>query len=362
MVYKPDQIVIIEVNDYHLELFSFWYLYLSYFKKNFNFFYPKKLQGLKEKGDRTGGTMGGLFDIDTSSDKFKCLDKLFNEPLISGDILILNSYIDNNNINYRKFIEIINIFSKRYPHLVLVFHGYHKSILKTSEVTNIFNLFKTTTPIFLFPKLDVPNTLIPISNFKTTSLNYQSPIKIGIIGTITPLRDYQSILEIAKLLHIRNQNCDIIPIQFIILGAEPPPIFQQYLNYLVNTVKVLKLHDYIDININVTPRKLRKFINNLHFIAPLNISKDYSENTLTGSIPIAIDNNIPLLITHKICKIYNLNGQLCYYNSLLELLELIINLKDKEYYRLKISLKDIYNKIHIDNICIFKNFLGNINF
>ena len=49
MVYKPNQIVIIEVNDYHLELFSFWYLYLSYFKKNFNFFYPKKLQGLKEK-------------------------------------------------------------------------------------------------------------------------------------------------------------------------------------------------------------------------------------------------------------------------------------------------------------------------
>ena len=58
---RDNLVVVVEVNDYHLELFPFWQMYLNYFEKQYIFFYPKELHKKKELGEIIGGTPGGLF-------------------------------------------------------------------------------------------------------------------------------------------------------------------------------------------------------------------------------------------------------------------------------------------------------------
>ena len=56
---------------------------------------------------------------------------------------------------------------------------------------------------------------------------------------------------------------------------------------------------------------------------------------LTGSIPLAINFNIPMIMDNELAKIYELeNTSITYENSMSEIMDDILGIKDEEYYKL----------------------------
>ena len=195
--------------------------------------------------------------------------------------------------------------------------------------------------------MDISLSLLPIYNFVDDRVDYKFPINIGIIGTIIPQRDYFHLIEISKLLrHSFNDP----PIRFFIMGAHPPPIYNYYIDNLQKAIKLAQVEEYISISINVTSNKLLESLKVLHYIAPLANDTKYLYGTLSGSIPIAISHNIPLLINQPLSLVYGLDGQIIYQKKLIEIIATLIKFTPAKYRLLKTNLQNVYSNYNNKNI------------
>jgi len=81
---------------------------------------------------------------------------------------------------------------------------------------------------------------------------------------------------------------------------------------------------------------LVKSLHRVKFILPLAKKEGWFYwQRLTGSIPLAINFNIPMIIDRELANIYNLeNVSLIYENSMTEIYNEIINITDEEYFKL----------------------------
>ena len=80
------------------------------------------------------------------------------------------------------------------------------------------------------------------------------------------------------------------------------------------------------------------------FILPLSQQEGWFYwQRLTGTIPLAINLNIPLIVDKKLAKIYNLdNCGLLYETAITEILEQITTISEEDYYKM------------VENIVIYK--------
>ena len=359
-------VAVIEVNDYHLELLPFWQMYLSDFNRNYLIFYPQSIHFRKKRGEIIGGTPGGLFETMIDPSNLRSLSEITGPVKtsqvnqLSGEFLLINTYLEPNATNYPLFIGLLDKFSSNFTKLIMVFHGYSPTILKESRLINIFKKYRQVFPVFLFPTFSRKVfgqyflTLFPLTKLVDHHISYCLPINVGIIGTITPQRDYLHLIEIAKMVKANYKKPFL---KFIIIGAHPPPQYNSYLQQIVNTIQICGISEYIEIHINVDSDKLNEYLTRLHYIAPLTKDIQYLYTTLTGSIPLAISQNIPLIISRQLAIIYGLVDQVVYQNSLMEVINYIINLSQNDYRKKQDSLLQVYHNYNIKNRETFKNIM-----
>jgi len=105
--------------------------------------------------------------------------------------------------------------------------------------------------------------------------------------------------------------------------------------WICKKYKILENHPKI---LGFPGLKTEIMIKSLHrakFILPLAKKKGWFYwQRLTGTIPLAINLNIPMIMDRELAEIYRMeNYSLCYENSLLEIYDKVIEMKDDDYYK-----------------------------
>ena len=130
-------------------------------------------------------------------------------------------------------------------------------------------------------------------------------------------------------------------------------IFMRKIDWRVisNKNKFLRTHPNIKFYPGLSTDKMIEKLKEVKFILPLSQQGGWFYwQRLTGTIPLAVNLNIPLVIDKKLAKIYNLeNCGLLYENTITEILDKIMTISDEDYYKL------------IENIVIFKKQQASIN-
>jgi len=125
---------------------------------------------------------------------------------------------------------------------------------------------------------------------------------------------------------------------------------------------IIKKHPKIKGFPSLPTKELIHHLHSIKFILPLAKKNGWFHNQrLTGSIPLAINLNIPLILDNTLADIYDLkNSSICYENSLIEIIENVVNLPNSDYYnyiqKLVLLKKEITknNEKQFINICLTK--------
>ena len=114
--------------------------------------------------------------------------------------------------------------------------------------------------------------------------------------------------------------------------------------------KFLREHPNIKFFPGLSTEKMIEKLREVKFILPLSQQGGWFYwQRLTGTIPIAINLNIPLILDKKLAKIYNLEDcGLLYENKISEILESIISISEEKYYNLIENIV-IYKKKQVSN-------------
>ena len=197
-----------------------------------------------------------------------------------------------------------------------------------------------------------------------------------------PKEIYKGFTNIALYPFHKNKTSYILPIHnkyslinhnkeniFTIVGLSPYNAYAKDINDLLVLLNKYKTNNY-KINIltmkNPKVENILKNYKNVYFFCDLPSSefiekvqqskfiltlakqkKWYHKNRLSGSIPIAINNNIPLIIDKKLHNVYNLRGSIVYNHSITEVFEQLLDISQTDYLSL---IKDLISyKINVCN-------------
>jgi len=163
---------------------------------------------------------------------------------------------------------------------------------------------------------------------------------LAIIGAIRPHQKDKDLSLLLDLLKIPNLKLNI----YIFMRKMDWKIISNRNKFLIN-------HPNIRFFPGLSTDKMIEKLKEVKFILPLS-QKDgwFYWQRLTGTIPLSINLNIPLIIDKKLAKIYNIeNCGLIYENKITEILKSIMTITEEEYYKL------------IENIITFKKNQAQIN-
>lgn len=175
--------------------------------------------------------------------------------------------------------------------------------------------------------------------YKKIHSNYKSQ-NLAIIGAIRPHQKDKDLSLLIDLLKITNLKFNIY-------------IFMRKLDWKVisNRNKFLREHPNIKFFPGLSTEKMIEKLREIKFILPLSQQGGWFYwQRLTGTIPLSVNLNIPLVIDKKLAKIYNLEDcGLLYNNKISEIIESIMSISEEDYYKL------------IENIVIYKKKQSSIN-
>jgi len=168
--------------------------------------------------------------------------------------------------------------------------------------------------------------------YKKIHSNYNSQ-NLAIIGAIRPHQKDKDLNLLIDLLKTPNPKFNIY-------------IFMRKIDWRVisNRNKFLKNHPNIKFFPGLSTEKMIEKLKEVKFILPLSQQGGWFYwQRLTGTIPLAINLNIPLIVDKKLAKIYNLdNCGLLYETAITEILEQITTISEEDYYKM------------VENIVIYK--------
>jgi hypothetical protein len=186
--------------------------------------------------------------------------------------------------------------------------------------------------------------------YKKIHSNYNS-LNLAIIGAIRPHQKDKDLSLLLDLLKSPNLKLNI----YIIMRKMDWKLIS-------NRNKFLREHPNIKFFPGLSTEKMIEKLKEVKFILPLTQQGGWFYwQRLTGTIPLAINLNIPLILDKKLAKIYNLEDcGLLYENKISEILESIISISEENYYKLIENIV-IYKKKQVSNnrkqfldICIAK--------
>lgn len=176
-------------------------------------------------------------------------------------------------------------------------------------------------------------------NYNKVHSNYGA-INLAIVGAIRPHQKDKDLSLLIDLLKNISYKFNIY-------------IFMRKMdwNVISNKNKFLRTHPNIKFYPGLSTDKMIEKLREVKFILPLSHQGGWFYwQRLTGTIPLAINLNIPLVIDTKLAKIYNLeNCGLLYENTITEILDKIMTISEEDY-----------NKL-IENVVVFKKQQASIN-
>lgn len=198
---------------------------------------------------------------------------------------------------------------------------------KNIQMSPVINLKDDTTTKRLLA------CIVPFyRQYKRIHSNYNS-INLAIVGAIRPHQKDKDLSLLMDLLKIQDLKINIY-------------IFMRKMDWKIisNRNKFLRQHPNIKFFPGLSTEKMIEKLREVKFILPLSQQGGWFYwQRLTGTIPLAINLNIPLIIDRKLAKIYNLEEcGILYENKISEILELITSISEEKYYNL------------IENIVIYK--------
>ena len=174
--------------------------------------------------------------------------------------------------------------------------------------------------------------------YKKIHSNYDS-LNLAIVGAIRPHQTDKDLSLLLDLLKFPNLKINIY-------------IFMRKMDWKVisSRNKFLREHPNIKFFPGLSTEKMIEKLREVKFILPLSQQGGWFYwQRLTGTIPIAINLNIPLILDKKLAKIYNLEDcGLLYENKISEILESIISISEEKYYNLIENIV-IYKKKQVSN-------------
>ena len=175
--------------------------------------------------------------------------------------------------------------------------------------------------------------------YKKVHSRLNSP-NLAIVGAIRPHQKDKDLTLLMDLLNTPNPKFNIY-------------IFMRKMDWKVisNHNKFLRQHPNIKFFPGLSTDKMIEKLKEVKFILPLSQQGGWFYwQRLTGTIPLAVNLNIPLVIDKKLAKIYNLeNCGLLYENKITEILESIMSISEENYYKM------------VENIVIYKKQQALIN-
>ena len=198
---------------------------------------------------------------------------------------------------------------------------------KNIQMSPVINIKDDTTVKRLY------SCIVPFyRQYKKIHANYNS-INLAIVGAIRPHQKDKDLSLLMDLLKIQDLKINIY-------------IFMRKMDWKVisNRNKFLRQHPNIKFFPGLSTEKMIEKLRDVKFILPLSQQGGWFYwQRLTGTIPLAINLNIPLILDKKLAKIYNLEEcGILYENKISEVLDLITSISEEKYYNL------------IENIVIYK--------
>ena len=174
--------------------------------------------------------------------------------------------------------------------------------------------------------------------YKKVHSNYNS-LNLAIVGAIRPHQKDKDLSLLLDLLKNPGLKLNIY-------------IFMRKMDWKVisNRNKFLREHPNIKFFPGLSTEKMIEKLKEIKFILPLSQQGGWFYwQRLTGTIPLAINLNIPLILDKKLAKIYNLEDcGLLYENKISEILESILSISEDNYYKLIENIV-IYKKKQVSN-------------
>ena len=119
---------------------------------------------------------------------------------------------------------------------------------------------------------------------------------------------------------------------------------------IANRFPILKEHSKIKVFSGLTTEKMIEKLKDVKFILPLAKKGGWFHwQRLTGTIPLALNLNIPLILDKKLASIYGINDcGLCYQDSILEVIKKAEKIKKENYFQMIENIvkykKEIYKQ------------------
>ena len=195
-------------------------------------------------------------------------------------------------------------------------------------------------------------TIIPIYKSYSEIHCKTKETNIGLIGAIRPHQNDKDLNILIDLLH-RYPNND-----YSIY------IFMRRMDWKVisNKNPFLKNNPRIKVFSGLKTSQLIEKLKEIKFLLPLSKKKGwYYWQRLTGTIPIAINLNIPLIMDKELASIYGLeDSSILYERNVSEIMDRVLGMSDEEYYGL--IERQCYWKLDVykRNVKLISEFLQNM--
>lgn len=254
--------------------------------------------------------------------------------------------------NYAKYDYFIFTTSADSPNIPEYF--------KTPEMSNK-TIYVNHQASYCLPFMKKNIQMSPIIQIKDESNSYSKKL----LSTIVPFyRQYKKVhsnynstnLAIIGAIRLHQKDKDLSLLMDLL--KTPDLKFNIYIimrkmdwKAISNRNKFLREHPNIKFFPGLSTEKMIEKLKEIKFILPLSQQGGWFYwQRLTGTIPLAINLNIPLIMDKKLAKIYNLDDcGLLYENKITEILDQINSISEEDYYKL------------VENIVVYKKQQASIN-
>ena len=231
-----------------------------------------------------------------------------------------------------------------------IFLPFMKKRLTLSPLTaTVCSVADWTLPVF-----EVNNSFEPIPK----------PQKFGIVGR--PFQHFRNMADIIELIKAPHQEA--FSIEFIGMSLHIDRTLEALgvsSSFNQDDVKPMILNmkkDLIDLNFNrnlPTVQYIQRLMQCKFLLTTVQEGEFYHKDRLTGTIPLAINFNIPLIIDQKTANIYSIDNTMAiiYDKSLLEVIEYALAIPDEEYFDLIRNMRKYKSQHVAKNITVLNKFI-----
>ena len=299
-----------------------------------------------QRGSHHTELIGSFIELIKQLDSNSQIDIYYNKKdSLSWIEYFIALYSDLSNINTYLPNEL-SIRVSGYD-LVIMLTGDERNVFRTSP-DNIISVIHA--PYQIDPKSpEVPMVLTPVLSH--LSPHYILPIYQKQNETWVPTVTRFAVVGMAKYCLKHKDSVDLEKLLKTYTEG-----YEVYLFTRKNgAIDGFRKYEHIKIFENTSTLFMLEKLKECKFILPLPLPYSwYYKDRLSGAIPLAINNNIPMIMPARLNNIYQVDGCITYERSVCEVMDRVLGMSDYEYMELVDSMVAYKKKRSEENLITFK--------